>query len=123
MGTGNPDFDLFQLPEEHVALREAIRALAEKDIEPTPPTSTRTHASRVRRSPPSSPTASTPSTFPRNTTVRAPTRSPPASSSKKSPRVRVVVADPGRQQARHDGPDPQRLRRPQAAGPAVHRRG
>ncbi len=34
MGTGNPDFDLFQLPEEHVALREAIRALAEKDIEP-----------------------------------------------------------------------------------------
>ena len=34
MGFGNPDFDLFQLPEEHVALREAIRALAEKDIEP-----------------------------------------------------------------------------------------
>ncbi|GAC67998.1 acyl-CoA dehydrogenase [Gordonia soli] len=33
-GFGNPDFDVFQLPEEHVALREAIRALAEKEIEP-----------------------------------------------------------------------------------------
>ena len=31
---GNPDFDLFQLPEEHQALREAIRALAEKEIAP-----------------------------------------------------------------------------------------
>ncbi|MFF0707687.1 acyl-CoA dehydrogenase [Gordonia sputi] len=34
MGYANPDFDLFQLPEEHVALREAIRALALKEIEP-----------------------------------------------------------------------------------------
>ncbi|MDH3005698.1 acyl-CoA dehydrogenase [Gordonia alkanivorans] len=34
MGFGNPDFDVFQLPEEHVALREAIRALSEKEIEP-----------------------------------------------------------------------------------------
>ncbi|MGW0036288.1 acyl-CoA dehydrogenase [Gordonia sp. NPDC003376] len=34
MGFGNPDFNVFQLPEEHVALREAIRALAEKEIEP-----------------------------------------------------------------------------------------
>ncbi len=31
---GNPDFDLFQLPEEHQELRSAIRALAERDIEP-----------------------------------------------------------------------------------------
>lgn len=31
---GNPDFDLFQLPEEHQELRAAIRALAERDIEP-----------------------------------------------------------------------------------------
>ena len=31
---GNPDFDLFQLPEEHVALRDAIRALSEKEIAP-----------------------------------------------------------------------------------------
>ncbi|MCF8590277.1 acyl-CoA dehydrogenase [Gordonia sp. HY285] len=31
---GNPDFDLFQLPEEHEALREAIRALSEKEIAP-----------------------------------------------------------------------------------------
>ncbi|MBM7366640.1 acyl-CoA dehydrogenase [Gordonia hydrophobica] len=31
---GNPDFDLFQLPEEHQALRDAIRALAEKEIAP-----------------------------------------------------------------------------------------
>ncbi|MGB3302746.1 acyl-CoA dehydrogenase [Gordonia sp. (in: high G+C Gram-positive bacteria)] len=31
---GNPGFDLFQLPEEHQALREAIRALAEKEIAP-----------------------------------------------------------------------------------------
>lgn len=29
---GNPDFDLFQLPEEHEELRAAIRALAERDI-------------------------------------------------------------------------------------------
>ena len=29
-----PDFDLFALPEEHDALREAIRALTEKEIEP-----------------------------------------------------------------------------------------
>ncbi|MBA5845677.1 acyl-CoA dehydrogenase [Gordonia amicalis] len=34
MGFGNPDFDVFQLPEEHIALREAIRALSEKEIEP-----------------------------------------------------------------------------------------
>ncbi len=34
MGYANPGFDLFQLPEEHVALREAIRALALKEIEP-----------------------------------------------------------------------------------------
>ncbi|GAB3128993.1 acyl-CoA dehydrogenase [Tsukamurella serpentis] len=31
---GNPDFDLFQLPEEHQELRSAIRALAERDIAP-----------------------------------------------------------------------------------------
>ena len=30
----NPDFDLFQLPEEYVALREAIRELSEKEIAP-----------------------------------------------------------------------------------------
>ncbi|WP_026919191.1 acyl-CoA dehydrogenase [Gordonia shandongensis] len=34
MAFGNPDFDLFALPEEHQALREAIRALAEKEIAP-----------------------------------------------------------------------------------------
>ncbi|MFW0786004.1 acyl-CoA dehydrogenase [Gordonia sp. CPCC 206044] len=34
MGFGNPEFNVFELPEEHVALREAIRALAEKEIEP-----------------------------------------------------------------------------------------
>jgi alkylation response protein AidB-like acyl-CoA dehydrogenase len=32
--TGNPAFDLFQLPEEHVELRAAIRALSEKEIAP-----------------------------------------------------------------------------------------
>jgi alkylation response protein AidB-like acyl-CoA dehydrogenase len=31
---GDPNFDLFQLPEEHVELRAAIRALAEKEIAP-----------------------------------------------------------------------------------------
>lgn len=35
---GNPSFDLFQLPEEHQELRAAIRALAEKEIAPMPPT-------------------------------------------------------------------------------------
>ncbi|MFT3714700.1 MAG: acyl-CoA dehydrogenase [Gordonia sp. (in: high G+C Gram-positive bacteria)] len=34
MAFGNPDFDLFQLPEEHQALREAIRDLSEKQIAP-----------------------------------------------------------------------------------------
>lgn len=34
MGYGNPDFHVFELPEEHIALREAIRALSEKEIEP-----------------------------------------------------------------------------------------
>ncbi|GAA1479643.1 acyl-CoA dehydrogenase [Gordonia sinesedis] len=34
MGFGNPDFNVYELPEEHVALREAIRGLAEKEIEP-----------------------------------------------------------------------------------------
>ncbi|ROZ98887.1 acyl-CoA dehydrogenase [Gordonia sp. OPL2] len=34
MAFGNPDFPVFELPEEHVALREAIRALSEKEIEP-----------------------------------------------------------------------------------------
>ncbi|MYR08511.1 acyl-CoA dehydrogenase [Gordonia sp. SID5947] len=34
MGFGNPEFNVFALPEEHVALREAIRALSEKEIEP-----------------------------------------------------------------------------------------
>ncbi|BBU23938.1 acyl-CoA dehydrogenase [Mycobacterium xenopi] len=32
--TGNPSFDLFELPEEHRELRTAIRALAEKEIAP-----------------------------------------------------------------------------------------
>ena len=27
MGYGNPDFNVFELPEEHIALREAIREL------------------------------------------------------------------------------------------------
>ena len=31
---GNPDFDLFQLPDEHNELREAIRSLSEKEIAP-----------------------------------------------------------------------------------------
>ena len=31
---GNPDFDLFQLAEEHDELRAAIRALSEKEIAP-----------------------------------------------------------------------------------------
>ncbi|WP_328352380.1 acyl-CoA dehydrogenase [Mycobacterium sp. NBC_00419] len=31
---GNPDFDVFKLPEEHEELRAAIRALAEKEIAP-----------------------------------------------------------------------------------------
>lgn len=31
---GDPTFDLFQLPEEHVELRTAIRGLAEKEIAP-----------------------------------------------------------------------------------------
>ncbi|THJ74364.1 acyl-CoA dehydrogenase family protein [Candidatus Frankia alpina] len=30
----NPSFNLYQLPEEHTALREAVRTLAEKDIAP-----------------------------------------------------------------------------------------
>ena len=33
-GAGNPSFDLFQLPEELVELRAAIRGLAEKEIAP-----------------------------------------------------------------------------------------
>ena len=41
MGFGNPDFNVFELPEEHVALREAIRALSELSLihisEPTRP--------------------------------------------------------------------------------------
>ena len=32
--SGNPSFDLFQLPEEHQELRAAIRALSEKEIAP-----------------------------------------------------------------------------------------
>jgi alkylation response protein AidB-like acyl-CoA dehydrogenase len=32
--TGNPSFDVFQLPEEHQELRAAIRGLAEKEIAP-----------------------------------------------------------------------------------------
>ncbi|CAJ1511062.1 acyl-CoA dehydrogenase [[Mycobacterium] burgundiense] len=32
--TAQPEFDLYQLPEEHVALRAAIRRLAEKEIAP-----------------------------------------------------------------------------------------
>ena len=31
---GNPSFDVFQLPAEHVELRAAIRALSEKEIAP-----------------------------------------------------------------------------------------
>lgn len=31
---GNPSFDLFQLADEHNELREAIRALSEKEIAP-----------------------------------------------------------------------------------------
>ena len=41
MAFGNPDFDVFQLPEEHEALREAIRALSERRSLPTPRTSTK----------------------------------------------------------------------------------
>ncbi|CAM3807833.1 acyl-CoA dehydrogenase [Smaragdicoccus niigatensis] len=31
---GNPDFDLFQLPEEHQEMREALRDICEKQIKP-----------------------------------------------------------------------------------------
>ena len=31
---GNPDFDLFQLPEEHEEMRAAIRDICEKQIKP-----------------------------------------------------------------------------------------
>ena len=34
MAGANPDYDLFQLSEEHEALREAVRALAEDRIAP-----------------------------------------------------------------------------------------
>ena len=30
----NPDFDAYRLSDEHEALREAVRALAEKEIAP-----------------------------------------------------------------------------------------
>ena len=30
----NPDFDIYQLGEEHDALRAAVRALSEKEIAP-----------------------------------------------------------------------------------------
>ncbi|MDQ2782633.1 acyl-CoA dehydrogenase family protein [Lapillicoccus sp.] len=34
MSTGNPDFDLYQLPEEHEAVREAVRAVSRDKIAP-----------------------------------------------------------------------------------------
>ncbi len=34
MSTGNPDFDLYQLPEEHEAVREAVRAISLDKIAP-----------------------------------------------------------------------------------------
>ncbi|GAA2169599.1 acyl-CoA dehydrogenase family protein [Pedococcus bigeumensis] len=34
MSTGNPDFDLFKISEDHEALREAVRAVAEDKIAP-----------------------------------------------------------------------------------------
>lgn len=76
---GNPDFDLFQLPEEHQALREAIRALAEKEIAPY--AKEVDEKARFPRRPARhlSPAVSTPSTCPSSSTAREATRSPRAS--------------------------------------------
>ena len=108
---GNPDFDLFQLPEEHDELRAAIRALAEKEIAP--------HAADVdenERFPQEALDALNAAGF---NAVHVPeaVRRSGCRFGRDLHRdrggragVRVVVAHPRRQQARHDGPDPQRLR-------------
>jgi len=76
---------LYALTEEHEAIREAVRDIAEREIAP--------HAAEVdaeSRYPVEAQKALTaagfmPHTSPRHTAARVPTRSPPASSSKRSP--------------------------------------
>jgi alkylation response protein AidB-like acyl-CoA dehydrogenase len=63
----NPDFDTYRLSDEHEALREAVRALAEKEIAP--------HAAEVDEQgrKPWSRRGSRPSSSPRSTAARGPT--------------------------------------------------
>ena len=75
----NPDYDLYSLPAEHVALREAVRGLAEDKIAPRAAEIDATGSSRRTSTTRWSRQASTPSTSPRPMAARVPTPSPPRS--------------------------------------------
>lgn len=120
----NPDFDLYRPAEEHEELRTAIRALSEKEIEP--------HAADVdenERFPAGGPRCAQRLGLqcgPRAGGVRRAGRGLRGGVHRHRggrPRLRLVLPHPGREQARHQGPDPGQWREAQEAGPAGDRRG
>ena len=72
-------FGTYQLAEEHDALREAVRDIAEKEIAPYAAEVDDQERYPVEAQEALAAPVSTPCTSPRSTAVRAPTRSPPAS--------------------------------------------
>src|ERR1700745_3410426 len=88
---GDPSFDLFKLSDEHNELRAVLRELCEKEVAPYAADGDEHPRSGCRRG----------RRFHRCRGSRA--------------GVRIVLADPGRQQTRHDWADPPRLRRVEEA--------
>ena len=121
---GNPSFDLFALSDEHNELRDVLRALCEKEIAPYA-----AEVDETARYTDEAATALAAAGFNAHAHSRG-VRRPGRRRGRGLHRdrrgragVRVVVADPDLQQARHDGPADARLGGTQEAGAAVDRRG
>ena len=122
--TGNPDFDLFNLPDEHNELRTVLRELCEKEIAP--------HAADVdeqSRFPEEALKALNSSGF---SAVHVPDEYDGQGADSVATCIVIeevarvdasALADPGCEQTRDDGIDPARVRRAEKAGAAVARLG
>ena len=122
MGTGNLTSTCSSYPRSTSPSARPHPRARRKDIEPHAADVDRTHATREALT---SPVANGFNAVhvPEEYDGQGADRSPPESSSKLL-RARVVVADPAVNKLRHDGPDPQRLRRlrrPARPSPRVRR--
>ena len=122
MGIGNPSFDAFKLPDEHIELRAVLRDLCEKEIAP--------YAADVDEKARYTDEALAALTASGFAAIHIPEEyggqggdAVAALHRHRRGRagVRVVVADPDLQQAGHDGHADAGQRGTQEAGAAVHR--